>query len=83
MGNGFGKGSSVPMKIMAGLALTVLLGLGLCGVAAAASSHSDKATEFFVITGAICFFGGLLALILFGAGWAIYAIAKQLFGKKD
>jgi len=83
MGNEPGKGISVPSKIMAGLAVTVLLGLGLCGVAAAASSHSDKATEFFVITGAICFFGGLILLILFGAGWAIFAIGKSLFGKKD
>jgi hypothetical protein len=74
-----GKKSLIPSKIMAGLALTVLLGLGLCGVAAAASSHSDKATEFFVIAGSICFFGGLLALILFGAGWAIYALGRKLF----
>jgi hypothetical protein len=83
MANDSGKKMLIPSKIMAGLALTVLLGLGLCGVAAAATSHSDKATEFFVIAGSICFFGGLILLILFGCGWAIFAIGKQLFGKKD
>jgi len=77
------KESSLPAKIMAGLVVTVLLGLGLCGVATAASSHSDNATEFFFAIGALCFFGGLILLILFGVGWAIFAIGKSLFGKKD
>jgi len=83
MGSLFGKGSSIPAKIMAGLAVCVLLGLGLCGMAAVVSSHSDTATEFFVIAGTICFFGGLAALVVFGVGWVIAAIGKSLFGKKD
>ena len=73
----------IPAKIMAGLAVTVLLGLGLCSAGAAASSHSDTATEFFLIAGSICFFGGIAALIVFGVGWLIAAIAKSLFEKKE
>ena len=83
MGNEPGKGISVPSKIMAGLAVTVLLGLGLCGVAAAASAHSEKVTEVFLIVGAFCFWGGLLLLILFAVGWVVVSIGKSLFGKKD
>jgi hypothetical protein len=83
MSNPFGKGGSIPAKIMAGLAVTVLLGLGLCGAATAASSHSDTATEFFLIAGSICFYGGLILLIVFGVGWLLVEMGKSLFGKKD
>ena len=83
MADAFGKGSSVPSKIMAGLAVTVVLGLGLCGVSAATSAHSEKVTEVFLIVGTFCFWGGLLLLILFAVGWVIVAIGKGLFGKKD
>ena len=83
MADAFGKGSSVPSKIMAGLAVTVVLGLGLCGVSAVTSAHSEKVTEVFLIVGTLCFWGGLLLLILFAVGWAIVAIGKGLFGKKD
>jgi len=83
MGSESGKRISVPAKIMAGLAVCVALGLGLCGIAADVSSRSDNATAFFVIAGSICFFGGIAALILFGVGWLIAAIAKSLFEKKD
>ena len=81
MGNPFGKGSSVPLKIVAGLALTILLGLGLCG--AGAVVHNDTLTGYCEALGALCFFGGILLLIVFGIGWAIVAICQQLFGKKD
>jgi hypothetical protein len=83
MSNGWGKGSSVPVKIMAGLAVSVLLGLGLCGTAGVVGQHSDKLTEIFFGAGALFFWVGLLALILFAAGWAIVVIGKSLFGKKD
>jgi len=83
MSDDSGEKKLIPSKIMAGLALTVVLGLGLCGVSAATSAHSEKVTEVFLIVGTFCFWGGLLLLILFAVGWVIVAIGKGLFGKKD
>ena len=83
MSSGYGKGSSVPVKIMAGLAVSVLLGLGLCGAAGAVAEHSERAMGVFYVAGAIFFWVGLLALIVFSGVWSVVVIAKQLFGKKD
>jgi hypothetical protein len=75
------KGASWPAKIMTGLVVCVLLGLGLCGVAGAV--HNDSVTGYLFATGAVFFWVGLLVLIVFVAGWVIFAIGKSLFGKKD
>jgi len=80
MGSETGRGLSIPSKIMAGLAVTFLLGLGLCG---AGATSDNKLQEYCMIAGMFCFWSGLLLMIVFGAGWAIVAIGKQLFGKKD
>jgi hypothetical protein len=82
MFNGF-KSASIPAKITVGLAVSVLLGVGLCGAAGVVGQHSDKGQEILFGLGALLFWAGLLALILFGIGWVIFAICKSLFGKKD
>jgi hypothetical protein len=83
MADDAGKKKLIPSKIMAGLAVCMLLGLGLCGVSGVVGQHSDKGQEILFGLGALLFWVGLLALILFGIGWVIFAICKSLFGKKD
>jgi hypothetical protein len=75
---------NVPAKIMAGLAVCMLLGVGLCGAGGVTGgvTHSDKIVESLYVAGAVCFFGGLLLMFVFGIGWLIAAIGKSLFEKK-
>lgn len=80
MANPSGNVSSVPVKIVIGLTICILLGLGLCG--AGTAMHVDRLQDLFFNIGAVFFWGGLALLILFGIGWAVVAVARQLLGKE-
>ncbi|MES2393808.1 MAG: hypothetical protein V4555_19380 [Acidobacteriota bacterium] len=50
-------------KLFTALVISILLGMGLCGMGAVADSY-ERTSEGLLIAGCVCFWGGILVAVV-------------------